>query len=867
MKILWKFCIRSLKENKARTIVTILGVALATALITAMACLGTSLLTSEIEHVKNTMGNSHGIFGGVAYDDLKYFLNNQSLEAVRLKKRLGYAEMKKETQFGGKFYVELCAAGTDWFKDAEKLRLSSGRFPENEKEIVLARGIRSDMGVDVKIGDSLTLSLGKRVADGREVEIGEMPQEGETLEITETRSFVIVGFLDAEGDSLYGTRSGPNRSRNGSMSLIRAYTFFDARMLSNGLYDVSVRYTKNGLYEKAKVDSALLGVTEEYYNSVYRPLHTPTEEERIQLSRRVKAYSPYSTLVSLEGLSPFHLTKDSAAWIALIELFFLIFVFAGVFCIDNSFDISLQERIRQYGILSSVGTTRRQRRLLVWLEAMVIGTFGIPLGVLTGLAFSYALVTGTNVYLGKFALNYEFVMVFDVAWWAILIAVIQAACMIAFSAMESAVRAARISPIAAIRGNEMVASKGKVSKTPWLIKKCFGIGGCVAWQNFKRAKTKYRATVISIIISVALVLGMSFIGLLFEMGKKLNADEWQYQVEVTISKEADYEKLLEIAGWPGVLSHKITRETLILETEYSDDESLKEQTRAFYVMAIDDDTFAGLCRENGLNPEKVKGKGLVTAGLADYAEGRTLTGNHRTHEDRKENLPGEPVSVELAGVAGKIESLHQNYHGLEDAIVVFVGESWAKTHKDLYVNGCTGFYTCVDAYALTEKILDLDLLDSRCYNLNGQYQETKFTQTLVTMFLVGFLAVIILIGVTNVINAVNFNLELRSSEFAKLRAVGMTRKQFRGMILLEGLFIDVKGLLWGTAIGCFVSYALYRFSWESSLKAFEFDFRIPWFQILCCILVVSGLLFWVVETYGKRAMKRNVIETIRNENL
>ena len=117
------------------------------------------------------------------------------------------------------------------------------------------------------------------------------------------------------------------------------------------------------------------------------------------------------------------------------------------------------------------------------------------------------------------------------------------------------------------------------------------------------------------------------------------------------------------------------------------------------------------------------------------------------------------------------------------------------------------------------------------------------------------------------INAVGFNLELRSSEFAKLRAIGMTSAQFRKMIWLEGLFIDLKGLLWGTAVGCMISYALYRFCWEANDKNFEFAFRLPWLQILGSFVVVSTLLFVIVERYAKKAMRRNVIETIRNENL
>ncbi|MBQ2100062.1 MAG: ABC transporter permease, partial [Lachnospiraceae bacterium] len=74
MHVLWKCCKRTLQENKNRTIVTILGVALATGLITAVACLGVSLLASYTQYIKKTQGDAHVIFSAVSGKDVKRFL-------------------------------------------------------------------------------------------------------------------------------------------------------------------------------------------------------------------------------------------------------------------------------------------------------------------------------------------------------------------------------------------------------------------------------------------------------------------------------------------------------------------------------------------------------------------------------------------------------------------------------------------------------------------------------------------------------------------------------------------------------------------------------------------------------------------------
>ena len=867
MKVLWKCCLRSLKENKAKTIVTIIGVALATALITALSCMGSSLLRSKIENLKKTEGNYHSLFQGVEQSDLKYFLNNQSLESICLEKRLGYAQMEAgKNAYAGteSFYLDLRAAGEDWLR-AQNVELSSGRLPQNDKEIVLARGIRSKMGIDVKIGDVMTLSIGKRMVNGQEVEIGVKVQEGESIVPFQEKNYEVVGFLNMEESQIWGERDG--NSKNGRVvRTIQAYTYFDESALTDGIYDLSVRYTKKGLWERERVDSALLGVTEEYYSAVFHDYHVRTEDEKFQLSKRVKQYSGGSTLAFLEAISPFHLTTDSAAMIAIAELFFLMVVLAGVFCINNSFDLTFTERIRFYGILSSVGTTKRQRRVMVWQEAIVIGAFGIPLGILTGVGLTAGLIRGTNFLLRHYVATSKFVMVFDVAWWAVAIAALQAMFMIALSAFESAVRASKIMPIDAIRSSEMIKSKGKPGKSPKLIKRLFGVGGNVAWQNFRRSKIKYRATIVSISISVAMLLSLSFIGLIFEVVKKnmSEAIDLNYQVSVSISDSTGYDQLMEMTTWENVIDARIDREILMIYTNYIEDQKLKDLTKCYFIIPYNEAFFEKLCQENGVDPKDAKGKGIASGKLKSWDEGKIVTGNQATYESIMNEVPGEPVSVEIAG---KIKDKSPLNYSWDDAAVIYVGESWVENHRNLFSGSANGHFTCKDANAMIDTVLDMNILNSDCYNTDWEYQQMLFIKTIVIMFLVGFIGVIILIGVTNVINAVGFNLELRSSEFAKLRAIGMTSAQFRKMIWLEGLFIDLKGLLWGTAVGCMISYALYRFCWEANDKNFEFAFRLPWLQILGSFVVVSTLLFVIVERYAKKAMRRNVIETIRNENL
>ena len=246
---------------------------------------------------------------------------------------------------------------------------------------------------------------------------------------------------------------------------------------------------------------------------------------------------------------------------------------------------------------------------------------------------------------------------------------------------------------------------------------------------------------------------------------------------------------------------------------------------------------------------------------------------------RDSNYPDEesgiPISVEIGGVIDP-STLYETISGisLQSEYMIFVNESFAQEHEEAFRKGASGCFTCEDASALTQSIRSRQYLDSRVINFDQFYQLVRLGKALVMTFLIGFLSLIIAIGVTNVINAVNSNLQLRASEFAKLRAIGMTTKQFRSMIHMEGWFIAVRGLFWGYLIGTGIYWGLHRFFvgssdilfYEPGRKA-DYAFHIPFLQMICCGAVVGILLRLVMNAHVKKAVKSNVIETIRNENL
>ena len=187
MKVLWNCCKRSLLKNKGRTIVTILGVALATGLITATACLGMSLISSYAQYLKKTEGTAHGTFWGVAGKNLDRFRQNQYLEQVSFAKREGYAHIKDWN------YLEVLSVDSEWY-ELNGLRLLSGRYPEAENEILLDYGMRSEWGANVSIGDELTLAVGTHGRNGEVLPFGTAYQDGDEILTTWEKTYLVVGL-------------------------------------------------------------------------------------------------------------------------------------------------------------------------------------------------------------------------------------------------------------------------------------------------------------------------------------------------------------------------------------------------------------------------------------------------------------------------------------------------------------------------------------------------------------------------------------------------------------------------------------------------------------------------------------------------
>ena len=875
MNILNRLTQKNLKLNKKRTVVTIIGIILSVALITALSSLVVSFRKSLIYFEKMSRGNFHYGYLNVPYDDLKYFKNNPNIESYYVTGNVGYAELK-ESQNKSKPYIFVLGMN-DYALKNSGLELIDGKFPENEGEIVIPNHLRTNGRVkSYNIGDTIKLTIGKRVFDGRELDQNNMyyssddfNEDAEVFEPSFEKEYKVVGIVERP-------------SYNVEPYTAPGYTF--VTYLNDGnvsSYNVYTRYTKNGIKNQYKVTANILGIDEQLFEKT-KGGSEPIDEETFDKLREELEKAKYEMttndyLVSLEYLTTGDNTLNFLYTVAAIVT--IIIIVTSVYCIKNSFDISITEKTKQYGMLRSVGATSKQIKRNVLYEAFILGIIGIPVGILSGLLAAFILIKVSNHLLGA---TIQIRLIFSISFISIAISTLLSILTIYLSARKSARRASKISPITAIRNSADIKIKSKKIRTPKLIKNIFGIGGVVSYKNLKRSRKKYRTTVISIIICVSVFIALySFVNLAFRF-IKVEMGETSYNINVNMYLTNDKEKYIsEITELDSIKRYSVNKyynfyvdESYINESYKKFADIYKNQT-FISLVAVSDLEYRDYLKKLNLSYNDAKDKGIlinnsiintyeneeqkkIETNMLNIKENDKLDGNIIIYTDENDD---KKVSQNIDIV--KITDIRPL--GIENVYmypIIIVSENYV---KNIDANSVEMFINSSNPDKLQDEIEKL--LSTEEYNLNNiakSAREMNSLYTLIAIFLYGFIAVIALIGITNIFNTITTNMELRSREFATLKSVGMTKKEFNRMIRLESFFYGMKSLLIGLPIGIFLSYLIFKALTSGTLVI---KYQLPWGGIIISILAVFILIFFIMRYSINKINKQNVIETIRNENI
>ena len=950
MNLMKTLTLKNLKLNRKRTIVTIVGIILATALLSALVTLVSSFQYSMIEYQKQKDGDFHMKFSNVKMSELSEFKNNRNIESTFETMGMGFAKLdgcKNED----KPYAYVMATDEAGFERG-CFKLIEGRMAKNEDEIVIPRHLKTNGRIDIKVGDEITLDVGKRYDSNTESVISEncaYEHEAETLTDTVTKHYKVVGIMERPGYGMedYSAAGYTFVTYSDELAAIDNGTKSEASEADTTL-TVYSRYTQKALRNKDAVTADIIGVDEKLFAKANNSSVEMTAEESDRFLKEMEnaKYDIYMNgfLISYECVFPIDGSFKTLFTVAAVVA--LIIILTSVYCIKNSFNISITEKIRQYGMLASVGATRRQIKSSVKTEAAMLGVVGIPVGTMSGILASLVLVKVVNT-LSAGWLN--FALSFHTSLPALILAVILSIATIYFSATGSARKAAKVTPLEAIRNTKEIKIKSSKLKTPAIIGRIWGIGGVISYKNIKRNNKKYRTTVTSIVIcSVTFIVISYFMSMAFSMvGMSYASTDYNIGINMSYKKDIhiDIEKLSKlVSGIEGVDDYLVGAgyDFDVRKPKYTKEygeycrqvyDNSEDVSQMFLITVLDDKSYdkyasyAGIknaaagailvnkgtfdvYNENSLKYVKKemelykdKAGDTIECGYNVYddassddnaaegdtesstddnnaVEGDTESGTEDNSgyvdEETINNGVRKTVDVTIAGVTDKVPI---GYKGYSYATLLFMNQ---KGFESLWADGKSNElkqrYVSYSAYVVaenadeyqdtfekeTEGNPEYSQISFSVSNLDKQMRDEKSLFTLLGVFAYGLIVVIALIGITNIINTLSTGMELRSREFATLRSIGMTDKQFAGMVRLESVFISVKALVIGVPLGILISYLLCVIM---NRMDGAIIYEPPYKAIILCIVVVIMLIYAIMKLSMTKLRHNNIIETIKNENL
>lgn len=856
MNIANKLTYRHLKENKGRTVVTTLGICVSVAMITAVFVAMASFLNLFGEIGKISSGN---------WDACYYYLNQSQIEQVEKDSRISKVglkygsenksfQIKNPTSYkrgtadmiiGDKSYFEMVLTGN-----------FDGKVPTNENEVAVEKNFLDKNGMkDAKVGDKIVLTQGQRQLDDGSYVTGSYFDKGEKFVPSgDEKEYTITAILHTNPATKYSS----------------VWRGISEDEIKNG--DICAYFTLT------KQDSSA-------YSTI----------EAIQKDYKIDAYQANEDVLAsyLSGRQDGFLVT----MLPIVLVVLILIVIASVMLIYNAFGMSLSERVRYLGMLASVGATKSQKRKSIYFEGAILGAIGIPVGILAGiLGIGITLklvghkIISTGMIVGVNDSNMQMKTV--VPAWAIIGIILVSIFTIFISAFIPARKASKITPIDAIRQRQEIKVKPKKLKAPKYIKKIFGYEGELAYKNLKRNGKKSRLITVSIALSIVLFISCNYFCSMF-----IQASGYEktipYQIYAVISLE--HKKDLEDAldkmqnvdkyyvdmvnsnyslGKKGNLKDTDIKNLSHYNSSYA--KLFENGSVTMAIHYIDDSEFNKLCQNNDIDYNSFYGKNVKCLLLNNLTHkqdtskvfNNSIIGQHIAERDEFVNEGDEPLDFEVGGLVKYDKNSLPCSFVPANVVGVFVPYSQyvnviekGLEPNDVRLAMCIETDEHKDVAENLTTLLNENDFGGNYVSDNVDALETMNTvMFIIQVFVYGFITLISLITIANIINTISANIALRRKEFAMLKSVGTTPKGFSKMVSLESVFYALKAVIFGVPISVLISVVLNKMLGESSIP-YHFDIK-----LYLSVIIIVFVLISITMIYSVRKLKDdNIIEALKED--
>lgn len=844
MNVFSKVALEGLKKNRTRTLMTVIGVALSAAMITAVASFAVSLQSYLISGAATKYGNWH-----IEVPDADAGFVREQAEDSRVKstvtlENIGYSKLE-----GGKNPDKPYLFLTGWSREALNtlpVKLLSGRLPENGGEVVIPAHIAANGGVRISVGDACTLSVGDRMRGSQKLSQHDAFDAGqETLAPTAEKTYTVVGICQRPAIEEFAAPG----------------------------------YTLITTEDPAAADSLTAFITLKDPYQVHAYADGIAENHSYVLNDDVLRFMGLSG----EKLLTVLLYTVGGILILLVML-------GSVFLIYNSFHISLSERTHQFGIFMSVGATEKQLRHSVLFEGLCIGAIGIPIGILAG-------IPSIKLVLSLVAKNFANVMYDNVPLTlvvsvpALVAAAVISLVTILISAYIPARKAAGMPVMECIRQTNEIKTDAKAVRVSGLAGRLYSYEEVLAIQNFKRNRRRYRSIILSLTLSVVLFVSASSFGIYLNQiaeHSSVVVEDYDICFDTREMTERElfqlYDAMKTVKGvtassYQALSTYACTLQTSALPGRFLDEfgkaagydgtgETLEIQLDMQFVP---DDVYQGLLEGLGLSSAEYTGQDehMILAGF--------LPGHWYTQD--------EPMEFTLRSKTGdQTKTIRASF--VKDYPDLLPGEPGEQRGYTLMVMAPYERKAQFDALDATVKPTQLGMTfrsgdpgrsaaemkaliegagvtaDYRLYNVYGILEQNRNLTFIINLFSAVFITMISMIAVANVFNTISTNIKLRRRELAMLRSVGMSDRDFNKMMRFECALYGARTMLWSLPLSGIFSLLIYQ---GLRIGGGEINFVFPWGSVGGSVLGVFFVVLVAMLYATDKIKKENIIDALRDD--
>ena len=833
MKSFWGLIPRNLIKNKKRVFFIAVGIILSVSLIISLSIMLDTLKSSSYKRMLEDFGGDYdGFFYAFDKKDLEKLIKDPVIDKTSTFLKLGDYEVPNS-----KYILEVNGYEKN-ISEFNNFKLLQGRYPQSNSEIAIEEWVLNAMPKKYKIGDRIKLNL----------------SIGSFQKFNKEEEFTLTGIFQ--------------------------YKFNTNQMKNTGLAYVLKDYSEVVVPAKERLYRGYLNIKSEL----------PIEESFMLLP----ATDDYKNIEFHKNIGKTFLlqTYKSVNFISII-LYIVISVVASVI-IYNIFNMSVTERIREFGMLRAIGASPSKIKVLVLGEGLILGCIFIPLGIIMG----NFVVKGIIILMSGYK---DFSGLMTIPKSGIITSFIVGYLTIIIGAYSPAKKASKISPMEAINSNNNLQLKGKSikknSRIKNIISKNFGFTADMAYLNINRNRKRFITTVISLSISIIMFMLVNYLincadplkNIKAKMGGDFVISAAQNAPNYALS-DKDIDDIKNIKGIDKIVKIKTSTSPIQVPKDSVTIDGVKflaknsktsqqsmydfEKQRYKFKTEIRGYTLEDLDKleeyllQGKIDKEKMLKEPVVILGqnlnYSNYTKlkvGDKIQLGYCTYDEDGNFFDYKSETCTIGAL------LREDFKSDDGQInnVVIVSDKVAEIFLNIkgYQNVKISLSKNAN-YEEVEKMLKEMLRkhrDATLVSYKEALEKAKKNSLQLSLIMYSFVVVVAIVSIVNLLNIMSMNVLLRKKEIGMLRAIGFGNDEVKKMIREEGIFYGVASGVWGTALGTVLSFIFFLLTRKSLMQGMTWSF--PIVTIIELFLVTTVICLLSSINASRRVFSSSIVESIR----